>query len=100
MQQLAGPLGLLNPLILQQVAAYGNYSQVCSNQMFQQQQQALMNTSQGPYISPVNLANGQISQVNGMSNGSVTPTSGITKFIFIKLNFKFLILSFNFHLKR
>ncbi len=28
MQQLAGPLGLLNPLILQQVAAYGNYSQV------------------------------------------------------------------------
>jgi len=28
MQQLAGPLGLLNPLILQQVAAYGNYNQV------------------------------------------------------------------------
>ena len=28
MQQLAGPLGLLNPLILQQVAAYGNYTQV------------------------------------------------------------------------
>jgi hypothetical protein len=30
MQQLAGPLGLLNPLFLQQVAAYGNYTQVCS----------------------------------------------------------------------
>ena len=28
MQQLAGPLGLLNPLFLQQVAAYGNYTQV------------------------------------------------------------------------
>ena len=28
MQQLAGPLGLINPLILQQVAAYGNYTQV------------------------------------------------------------------------
>ncbi len=30
MQQLAGPLGLLNlnPLLLQQVATYGNYSQV------------------------------------------------------------------------
>ena len=28
MQQLAGPLSLLNPLILQQVAAYGNYNQV------------------------------------------------------------------------
>ena len=28
MQQLAGPLNLLNPLLLQQVATYGNYSQV------------------------------------------------------------------------
>ena len=28
MQQLSGPLSLLNQLILQQVAAYGNYSQV------------------------------------------------------------------------
>lgn len=69
MQQLAGPLSLLNPLILQQVAAYGNY-----NQMFQQQ--ALMNVAaQGTYISPVTLSNGQISQVNNMSNGTVTPTS-------------------------
>lgn len=66
MQQLAGPLSLLNPLILQQVAAYGNYSQ-----MFQQQ--ALMNAAaaQGAYISPVALTNGQLPQVNG----SVTPTS-------------------------
>jgi CUG-BP- and ETR3-like factor len=69
MQQLAGPLGLLNPLILQQVAAYGNYTQ-----MFQQQ--ALMNAAaQGAYISPVTLANGQLPQVNNISNGSVTPTT-------------------------
>ncbi|CAF0715151.1 unnamed protein product [Brachionus calyciflorus] len=69
MQQLTGPLGLLNPLILQQFASYGNYTQ-----MFQQQ--ALMNAAaQGAYISPVTLTNGQISQVNGLSNGSVTPTT-------------------------
>lgn len=69
MQQLAGPLGLLNPLILQQFASYGNYTQ-----MFQQQ--ALMNAAaQGAYISPVTLANGQIPPVNGLSNGSVTPTT-------------------------
>lgn len=41
------------------------------------QQQALMNAAaQGAYVSPVTLANGQLSQVNGLSNGSVTPTSG------------------------
>lgn len=74
MQQLAGPLGLLNPLLLQQVAAYGNYSQ-----MFQQQ--ALMNATQGTYMSPVTLTNGQLSQVatNGagglVSNGSMPPTT-------------------------
>lgn len=40
------------------------------------QQQALMNAAaQGAYISPVTLSNGQLSQVNGMSNGSVTPTT-------------------------
>jgi CUG-BP- and ETR3-like factor len=73
MQQLAGPLGLLNPLILQQVAAYG-YN---TTQMFQHQ--TLMNAAaaQGAYISPVALANGQLSQVNGLSNGSVTPTTGM-----------------------
>lgn len=73
MQQLAGPLSLLNPLILQQVAAYGNYSQI-NNQMFQQQ--ALMNVAQGNYgINPLSLNNGHLSQVNGITNGSATPTS-------------------------
>lgn len=64
MQQLAGPLGLLNPLFLQQVAAYGNYTQ-----MFQQQ--ALMTAAQGAYISPIQISNGQLQQVNG----AVTPTT-------------------------
>lgn len=74
MQQLASPIGLLNPLILQQIG-YGNYSQMV-------QQHALMNASAPPagaYINPVALnANGQIAShsiSNGMSNGSVTPTS-------------------------
>jgi len=71
MQQLASPIGLLNPLLLQQIG-YGNYSQ----QMIQQH--ALMNAAaQGAYINPVALPNGQLthSMSNGMSNGSVTPTS-------------------------
>ena len=43
------------------------------------QQQALMNAAaQGTYINPVTLSNGQLQQVNGMSNGTATPTSGIT----------------------
>lgn len=52
------------------------------------QQHALMNSAQGAYMNPVTLNNGQINQVNGLSNGSVTPTSGkifcdeITKIIF------------------
>ena len=36
------------------------------------QQQALMNAAQGAYISPVQISNGQLQQVNG----AVTPTSG------------------------
>lgn len=74
MQQLASPIGLLNPLLLQQIG-YGNYSQMV-------QQHALMNPgappASGAYINPVALSNGQMpshSMSNGMSNGSVTPTS-------------------------
>lgn len=67
MQQLASPIGLLNPLLLQQIG-YGNYSQMV-------QQHALMNASApGAYINPVALSNGQIAS-HSMSNGSVTPTS-------------------------
>jgi len=70
MQQLASPIGLLNPLLLQQIG-YGNYSQMV-------QQHALMNpgaaAASGAYINPVALSNGQIPP-HSMSNGSVTPTS-------------------------
>jgi len=69
MQQLASPIGLLNPLLLQQIG-YGNYPQMI-------QQHGLMNAAPGGYINPVTLPNGQLnaSMSNGMSNGSVTPTS-------------------------
>lgn len=56
MQQLASPIGLLNPLLLQQIG-YGNYSQMV-------QQHALMNNPGGPYLGN-----------NQLNNGSVTPTS-------------------------
>jgi CUG-BP- and ETR3-like factor len=71
MQQLASPIGLLNPLLLQQIG-YGNYSQMV-------QQHALMNATAAPgaYMNQVALPNGQLphSMSNGMSNGTVTPTS-------------------------
>ncbi len=65
MQQLASPIGLLNPLLLQQIG-YGNYSQMV-------QQHALINANPGSYMNPVGLQNASMS--GGMSNGSVTPTS-------------------------
>ena len=53
------------------------------------QQQALMNAAaQGAYISPVALTNGQMPPVNGMSNGSVTPTTGRTLTFKMILTFK------------
>jgi CUG-BP- and ETR3-like factor len=85
MQQLAGPLSLLNPLILQQVAAYGNYGQI-NNQMFQQQ--ALMNAAaaQGNYgMNPLSLNNGSATPTSvntnqsngGNNNGAPPPSSSI-----------------------
>ncbi len=60
MQQLASPLGLLNPLLLQQIG-YGNYSQMV------QHQHSLINATPGSYMTPL--------QGQPMSTGSVTPTS-------------------------
>jgi CUG-BP- and ETR3-like factor len=75
MQQLAGPLGLLsNPLVLQQIAAnlnYQGYTQI--------QQQALLASSAGnhqtSYTTIPVLTSGQ-----SMSNGTMTPSTGIVTF--------------------
>ena len=74
MQQLAGPLGLLsNPLVLQQIAAnlsYQGYTQL--------QQQTLLSSSSSSQSTayttiPVLSTTGQ-----PMSNGTMTPSTGIT----------------------
>ena len=60
------------------------------------QQHALMNSAQGAYMNPVTLNNGQINQVNGLSNGSVTPTSGkIFLFAWNTLIHKFITIIFS-----
>ncbi|XP_052692983.1 CUGBP Elav-like family member 3-B isoform X4 [Crassostrea angulata] len=74
MQQMAGPLGLLNPFAISQIGAYGAYAQ---------QQAALMAAAatQGTYLtSPVTtLAHipqvGALATPNGITTGALTPTT-------------------------
>ncbi|XP_056003086.1 CUGBP Elav-like family member 4 isoform X11 [Ostrea edulis] len=74
MQQMAGPLGLLNPFAISQIGAYGAYAQ---------QQAALMAAAatQGTYLtSPVStLAHipqvGALATPNGITTGALTPTT-------------------------
>ncbi|XP_033725898.1 CUGBP Elav-like family member 3 isoform X3 [Pecten maximus] len=74
MQQMAGPLGLLNPFALSQIGAYGAIAQ---------QQAAIVAAaaSQGPYLtSPVTtLAHipqvGGLTAPNGISTAALTPTT-------------------------
>ncbi|XP_041356345.1 CUGBP Elav-like family member 3-A isoform X2 [Gigantopelta aegis] len=89
MQQMAGPLGLLSPLALSQIGAYGAYAQVpqasvASSQQIMQQQAALMAAAaaQGTYLaSPVNLLATQMQQIgglatpNGIATAAITPTT-------------------------
>lgn len=85
MQQMAGPLGLLNPFALTQFGAYGAYPQVpqsVSSQQLMQQQAAIMAAAaQGGYINPMAaLAAAHVQQMNalGTPNGlssAITPTS-------------------------
>uniref|UniRef100_A0A674DUI6 CUGBP, Elav-like family member 4 n=1 Tax=Salmo trutta TaxID=8032 RepID=A0A674DUI6_SALTR len=74
MQQMAGQMGIFNPMALQ-FGAYGAYAQV------QQQQAALMaSVGQGGYLSPMAaFAAAQMQHmatINGLPGGHMTPTSG------------------------
>ncbi|XP_036386073.1 CUGBP Elav-like family member 4 isoform X17 [Megalops cyprinoides] len=74
MQQMAGQMGIFNPMALQ-FGAYGAYAQAV------QQQAALMaSVGQGGYLSPMAaFAAAQMQHmatINGLPGGPMTPTSG------------------------
>lgn len=85
MQQMAGPLGLLSPMAISQLGAYGVYPQTRDLQVFpdtvMQQQAALMAaTGQGHYLAPVTLAHvpqavTALAAPNGISTAAMTPTT-------------------------
>ncbi|XP_046724170.1 CUGBP Elav-like family member 4 isoform X4 [Silurus meridionalis] len=72
MQQMAGQMGIFNPMALQ-FGAYGAYAQV-------QQQAALMaSVGQGAYLSPMAAFAAQMQHmatINGLPGAPMTPTSG------------------------
>ncbi|KAK3580539.1 hypothetical protein CHS0354_009495 [Potamilus streckersoni] len=76
MQQMTGPLGILSPITLSQIGAYGTYAQ-----LVQQQQAAVMAAAaQGAYLAtPVTLAHvsqvGTLTTPNGLSTAALTPTT-------------------------
>ncbi|XP_014681752.1 PREDICTED: CUGBP Elav-like family member 4 [Priapulus caudatus] len=86
MQQMAGPMGLLNPLAFTQFGTYGAYAQVPAAYGIQpdmsphmmQQQAALVAAAQGAYMNPMTaLAAAQMQQagvLNGITSSSI-PTS-------------------------
>ncbi|XP_052097594.1 CUGBP Elav-like family member 4 isoform X6 [Mytilus californianus] len=75
MQQMTGPLGLLNPFAISNLGAYGAYAQI------PQQQAALMAASQGAYLASPVTSLGHIPQIgalaapNGISTNALTPTT-------------------------
>lgn len=88
MQQMAGPLGLLNPFALSQFGAYGAYPQVGVSPGMVQQQAALMAAAQGtgtttyltnPTLGALTAAQMQhinpLGLPNGLSTATLTPTS-------------------------
>jgi len=102
MQQMSGPLGLLNPFTLTQFGAYGAYAQVCQDQtpdslkcgrpyyadmqqQLMQQQAAIMAAAatQGTaaYINPMTAIAAHMQQANilappnGLTSAAITPTT-------------------------
>ncbi|XP_070535564.1 CUGBP Elav-like family member 4 isoform X2 [Ptychodera flava] len=79
MQQIAGPLGLFNPMALTQFG-YGAYAQ--TQQLMQQQAALMAAAAQGGYINPMAAALAHMQQMNAVAaaNGfpaqPITPTSG------------------------
>ncbi|CAE1146043.1 CUGBP [Acanthosepion pharaonis] len=80
MQQMAGPLSLLNPFALTQFGAYGGYTQVST-----QQQAAIMAAAatQGTYLaSPIASLAAHVQSMNalgapnGITTAAITPTTG------------------------
>uniref|UniRef100_A0A6Q2Z8Q1 RRM domain-containing protein n=1 Tax=Esox lucius TaxID=8010 RepID=A0A6Q2Z8Q1_ESOLU len=91
MQQMAGQMGIFNPIALQ-FGAYGAYAQV------QQQQAALMaSVGQGGYLSPMAaFAAAQMQHmatINGLPGGPMTPTSGFPAFEYFLIYFGVCVLA-------
>ncbi|TWW61714.1 CUGBP Elav-like family member 4 [Takifugu flavidus] len=80
MQQMAGQMGIFNPMALQ-FGAYGAYAQARARWCCVQQQAALMaSVGQGGYLSPMAaFAAAQMQHmatINGLPGAPLTPTSG------------------------
>ncbi|XP_058842042.1 CUGBP Elav-like family member 4 isoform X9 [Acipenser ruthenus] len=77
MQQMAGQMGMFNPMAIQ-FGAYGAYAQA----LMQQQAALMASVTQGGYLNPMAaFAAAQMQQmatlnVNGLPGGPMTPTSG------------------------
>uniref|UniRef100_A0A8C4S8B5 CUGBP, Elav-like family member 4 n=1 Tax=Erpetoichthys calabaricus TaxID=27687 RepID=A0A8C4S8B5_ERPCA len=83
MQQMAGQMGMFNPMAIQ-FGAYGAYAQAVSMQskMVQQQAALMASVTQGGYLNPMAaFAAAQMQQmatlnVNGLAGPPITPNSG------------------------
>ncbi|XP_036381802.1 CUGBP Elav-like family member 4 isoform X5 [Megalops cyprinoides] len=74
MQQMAGQMGLFNPMALQ-FGAYGAYAQA----QVQQQAALMASVGQGGYLSPMAAFAAQMQHmatINGLPGAPLTPTSG------------------------
>ncbi|KAM8960135.1 CUGBP Elav-like family member 4 isoform 4-T4 [Pelodytes ibericus] len=81
MQQMAGQMGMFNPMAIQ-FGAYGAYAQAVSDKLMQQQAAIMASVAQGGYLNPMAaFAAAQMQQMaalnmNGLAAAPMTPTSG------------------------